>query len=244
MEPRLVLPKGANFAAAQQWLVGRGIDVPAMSGRCYTDTVYDAERKRHWGVVYAKDADIPRKILSLGGLGLVGSDVLGELPDDQVSGLARYPIAPISKQNESGEVDVLRFVVLTRSGGAGYLQRRLRGGKTIRVGTSYPSQTARMLGGQAVITQIVAGGAESLPWEYDPCAVEERMAVDAIVELIQTDRTMRANRLELVMLPGRAVSSEAVWLEAITRRPSAVTTCSDSEPMKAPRETWVWNGLC
>lgn len=218
IEPRVIVPKGTNFTAAQQWLSNCGIDIPQMTGRQYIDTVADQRRRRQWTVVYAKDADIPRKILSLGGLGVVGSDVLGELSEDQTTRLQRLSIGPIVQVNPEGPYDdALKFAVLSRLGEADYIRRKLRGGKPIRIGTSYPMQTQRMLGDQAIVTQVAAGGAESLPWEYDPCTVPDGIAVDAIVELVLSNRTMEANKLEMVQLPGRE-STIPVMLEAITRQ--------------------------
>lgn len=238
-----MVPSGKNFDAARVWLAEQSIEIPEMSGRCYFGSGLDRERKRLTRVLYARDKDIPTNILDLGGLGVVGSDVLGELPDDTLDALNRYPIAQITKVNPNGpDDDVLRFVLMCRIGEAQIIRRRLKNGKQVRIGTSYPRQAVRMLGNQALLTKIVYGGGESLPGDYDPNIIDnEAIAVDAVIELDQTGSTRVANKLKIVPIPGRENFDDSVWLEAITRNPRA----NDSNrAFAAPPEGFVWNGMC
>lgn len=178
MNEKYFIPKGSNRRQAEMWLRQKDIDVPDYAPRRLS--VMTSAGEFYW----CKDRDIPRDVLALGGTGIVGFDVLGELPAQAKGLLDREEIGLIRDNQDR----LLQFVLLAERTKIPAIQRAYiaRSGQ-VGIGTSYPTITLATIGKQACVTRVCAGGAEALPRKYSD--------VDAVYELFQSGESAAINNL-------------------------------------------------
>lgn len=132
---------------------------------------------------WCKDADIPADVAAIGGLGIVGSDVLSELEPNDAGRLTVKPIAPIVDANGTP----LSFRLLARTDAIGAVESKIYSSEILRIGTSYPRTAGRVLGALATTDVVCRGGAEALPYKYGE--------LDAIFEAVQSGNSAKLNGL-------------------------------------------------
>ena len=132
---------------------------------------------------WRKDKDIPADVLALGGLGVVGTDVLDELADGARCEFSEQTIGVIS--NMAGQP--LQKALLVEAARRREIERRLAEGDTLVVGTSYPVAAKRAMGATIRTGRICYGGVEGVPAMYPE--------VDVLYELYQSGYSAKLNGL-------------------------------------------------
>lgn len=218
MNQNIFMPKGNNFAQAAAWTLRQyGVDVPKMQDRRYNVSIPGPEKSwERWGITYCRDGDIPRLVSELGGMGLVGSDVLVETKAQALSRLDTTKVGPIADR----EGRVLRFGLFALQDRSDEVSRMIEQGRTVRIGTSYPGFVGSLAMRSLDMTQVCSGSAEALPRLFQPGRVPNSRAVDAIVELYQSGRTIRQNELVEVACP--PIQQEVELIEVRSKTPPQI----------------------
>lgn len=135
---------------------------------------------------------MPQLLKRAGGIAFMGSDNFAELSRQESAGLAFEPVA----------LNGARFALQVRRDRAGEFDA----GRMLRVATSYPAVTRRALGrtGRPFAVELVVGGSvEAMPY-LDP-------AINAVVDIVQSGETARANGLAILEDNLERVEIGAVW---------------------------------
>ncbi len=162
-----------------------------------TDVVFiqDVADKRF---ALLRDGDIPTLLRESDRpqIGFIGSDSFGELTDRAQASLNFRPLADMA----------VRFALASPKGNCKNVQKKLELGDTINVATSYPRATKSFVGQIGVPFKIVTsprGSIEALPFV--------RNDVDAVIDLVKSGDTLRANGLNIVADNLGKVAIGAVW---------------------------------
>lgn len=129
-------------------------------------------------------------------IGFMGSDTYQELTDKAQVGLNFKPLADIA----------VRFALACPSGNVEAVQKKIEQGETINVATSYPRTTKSFVAQLGSPLRVVAsprGSVEAMPFV--------RSDIEAVVDLVKSGDTLRANGQEIVVDDLGRVAIGAIW---------------------------------
>lgn len=151
--------------------------------------IEDIDAKRY---VRLREKNIP-KTIAASSIGFIGSDTYGELPCGIQQDLVFAPIA----------FNGARFALAARRDRAWELD-----GRRLRLATSYPNATERVMGRLGypfTIGLVLDGSVEAAPY------LELDQPIDAVVDLVDTGETMKTMKLEILKDNLERVELGAVW---------------------------------
>jgi ATP phosphoribosyltransferase len=178
------LPKGRNRRPITEALQEANIDVPDFPGRQLT-AKYDG---KNW--MLARDADMATCLERRpDGMGFIGTDNLGEMPEEERTGFAFLGITDIDG----------RFALLTTKEKIGTLESKLERAEPVQIATTYPQGARVAVGGLMlripganlrVDTLDIDGSIEAAPSTFPE--------VDGIYDIVETGRTAEENGVLVV----------------------------------------------